>query len=172
MSQAQMTPTSGWMGMAQKVAGDTENPPGDDSIQPSISPLDFLPYTEMAVGAGNVARGAWDIAPKLLEDETGAIGPINNKEAAYFKKLTQQLDNQPLSKQLNRPGFNDLRYSYEQPVKITPKNGEPFYDTIKGMNQGHALQNARFNWEGMDVEPVSQSEHDAGVAKEMESYKK
>ena len=62
----------------QSTIGDKANAAGDDSVQPSMSPLDVLPYGEMANGALAVGKGAanaiGEAAPRILGNEIGSIG--------------------------------------------------------------------------------------------------
>lgn len=71
------------------MATDHPNAPGDDSIQPSTSPLDFLPYTE----AGALARGAWDAAPSVVGNEVGAVrGSVQARDAMKTPELRDVLN--------------------------------------------------------------------------------
>lgn len=54
-------------------------------------------------------------------------------------------------------GFDETNYRHTQPVRVKLQNGETFNDEIKGLNQAHALERARRNWEGAEVEPISSS---------------
>lgn len=92
----------------------------------------------------------------------GAIGPINDKEAAYFKKKNEAFNKKSLIKQTSNLGFNDLKYKFEQPVSVTDtKTGDSWVNSFKGLNKGHALQNARFDYEGFDVNPITMEEFNA-----------
>jgi len=52
-------------------------------------------------------------------------------------------------------GYHEENYKHEQPVKITfPDTGDTFVDTIKGLNQKHALERANRNWKGAVIEPL------------------
>lgn len=51
-------------------------------------------------------------------------------------------------------GFDGSNYPHTQPVTVTLPNGEVFMDEIKGMNQAHALERARRNWDGATIEPA------------------
>lgn len=46
----------------------------DDSIKPSLSPLDFIPYTGLADAAISAGSDAIKAAPQVLSNEIGAIG--------------------------------------------------------------------------------------------------
>jgi hypothetical protein len=51
-------------------------------------------------------------------------------------------------------GFDETNFKYELPVKVKFKNGDTFEDAIKGLNKEHALERARRNWEGADIEAI------------------
>lgn len=55
-------------------------------------------------------------------------------------------------------GFDETNYKFEQPVKVTFDDGTSMVDSIKGLNQSHALERARRNWEGAKIEVASQDE--------------
>lgn len=84
-------------------------------------------------------------------------------EAVKFNSALRQLRENAFSpSQKKRPmikypggsGFNEQRYKFEQDVKVTFEDGSVHYDTVKGLNKGHALARARENWEGLKIEPV------------------
>lgn len=72
--------------------------------------------------------------------EAGAIGNLLGKEANEGNKRAQS--------------FAESKLPHEQPVKVTFPDGEVHYDSVKGLNQTHALMRARENWDGALVEPV------------------
>jgi hypothetical protein len=51
--------------------------------------------------------------------------------------------------------FAESKFPHVQYVEITLPSGEKFVDAIKGMNQSHALERARRNWEGSDIKPIT-----------------
>lgn len=46
----------------------------EDAIEPSTSPLDFLPYGTLAKGAAGIGKSLVQAAPKLLGNEVGSLG--------------------------------------------------------------------------------------------------
>ena len=50
--------------------------------------------------------------------------------------------------------FDDSKFPHVQRVEITLPNGDKFTDHIKGLNQSHALERARRNWEGAVIAPI------------------
>lgn len=52
-------------------------------------------------------------------------------------------------------GFYEQHYPHVQNVLVTFDDGEQTIDAIKGLNQGHALYKARWNWPAaIKVEPL------------------
>jgi hypothetical protein len=77
--QQQQSPNpSMFRSLLQSTIGDKANSPGDDSVKPSMSPLDVLPYGEMANAGLAAGKGAVnaisEAAPRLLGNEIGSIG--------------------------------------------------------------------------------------------------
>lgn len=52
--------------------------------------------------------------------------------------------------------FYEQRYSTVLWVKVTWPDGDSHTDAVKGLNRGHALYRARWNWPGATVEPLNQ----------------
>lgn len=72
--------------------------------------------------------------------------------------------------------YDEQNYKYELPVKVTGKGGFDHYDVIKGVNKAHALERARRNWEGENVEETTFDEVNKhllpGEAKVVPAYAK
>lgn len=54
--------------------------------------------------------------------------------------------------------YAESNYKHSQPVKVTFEGDAPFFDEVKGLNQAHALERARRNWEGATIEAADHSE--------------
>lgn len=62
----------------------------------------------------------------------------------------------------NRP-FHQQNFPYTQYVRVTTPAGpmteaQTWVDAVRGLNQGHALSRARYNWEGAAIEPITPSQ--------------
>jgi inorganic pyrophosphatase-like protein/conjugative element/phage-associated large polyvalent protein len=55
-------------------------------------------------------------------------------------------------------GFDETKYPHVQDVRVTFPGREPFEDAIKGMNKEHALERARRNWKGAEIEAADGAE--------------
>lgn len=51
-------------------------------------------------------------------------------------------------------GYEEQNYKFEQPVLVSIEGQKPFQDQIKGLNREHALERARRNWEGADIQAI------------------
>ena len=49
--------------------------------------------------------------------------------------------------------FEQQNWSHTQPVRVQfPDTGDVFDDAVKGLNEAHALERARRNWPGANIE--------------------
>ena len=55
-------------------------------------------------------------------------------------------------------GFAQEKYKHVQYVKVAFPDGTTFVDAIKGLNKPHALARAKLNWDGANVEAITQQE--------------
>ena len=120
-----------------------------------IRPAAKSPY-ERTFGPGETAN-LQDLREVLgdiiLAGGSGAVPGIGGKQdvrtrASRAKYLRLGFPNEGQSKP-----FSEQRYKYELPVKVTWPDGSSHIDSIKGLNRSHALERARFNWEGAEIEP-------------------
>lgn len=64
-------------------------------------------------------------------------------------------------------GFDDQKYKFEQPVRVTQPDGSSHVDIVKGLNKTHALARAERNWPSdARVEPIEKGEYDRALAEE------
>lgn len=59
-------------------------------------------------------------------------------------------------KDAEQRGFYNERYRMVQAVRVTYPDGHSIEDEIRGLNQPHAMERARRNWEGATVEPLGE----------------
>lgn len=58
--------------------------------------------------------------------------------------------------------YEEQKYRYEQPVRVTLEDGQVFEDAIKGLNRAHAIERAYRNWPtATNVEPIVPAENPA-----------
>jgi GGDEF domain-containing protein len=57
--------------------------------------------------------------------------------------------------------YREQGYKFFQPVRVTFEDGESMVDGIMGLNKPHALERARRNWPGAEIEPATRAEYDA-----------
>jgi hypothetical protein len=51
--------------------------------------------------------------------------------------------------------FDKSRMTFELPVRVRWDDGDVHEDVVRGMNYEHALERARRNWEGAEIEPLA-----------------
>lgn len=54
--------------------------------------------------------------------------------------------------------FDEQRYPFVQAVRVTWPDGQTHDDAVKGMNAAHALERARRNWPGAEIEAIEGGE--------------
>lgn len=103
----------------------------------------------------------------IIDQQAGKFGTLtstmfadSSKPGVAIEAVKRPYQNVPDSlmgfkKSGQNKGFDETSYKHEQPVKVTfPDTGDTFVDTIKGLNQKHALERANRNWEGAVIEPL------------------
>jgi hypothetical protein len=94
--------------------------------------------------AGPVTGGA--------KSQRGAIGPQTG-----FEKVPNSL--MGFAKSKPNKAFAETKYKSAVFVEVTDEKGNKFYDAIKGMNEKHAIERAKRNWDdGMTVRVISESD--------------
>ena len=61
--------------------------------------------------------------------------------------------------------FHEQRYPFTLTVRVSWPDGDSMVEQVKGMNKAHALERARINWEGAEIEEADASEQGQPMAK-------
>ena len=153
---------------------------GDKLPEPDDNKLGFIPNIreqyESALASGGDIEAPWKMVlahttPETMEvlhdglrlrpggmtlDEVAGVKPVELKgegeEYRPYKNVPDQL--MGFKKEGPQKGYEETKYSHEQPVLVTSPDMAPFQDQIKGLNKEHALERARRNWEGAKIEAI------------------
>lgn len=155
---------------------------GDKVPDPNDGKLGWIPNLQEQIRVGletgkdiEVPLADWlarvepELAKELHDDIRVRPSGVTVKEAEIAKEretalepmfsMDRPYENTPDSLMgFRRDGqnksFDQQNYPIEQDVKVQLPGDEPFVDTIKGMNQPHALERARRNWPDAQIEAV------------------
>lgn len=67
-------------------------------------------------------------------------------------------------------GFSDYNYKTTVPVKVKFSDGTYILEEINGLNAPHALERARRNWSGAEIEQASKDELNNFLSKQNDFY--
>jgi hypothetical protein len=74
-------------------------------------------------------------------------------EKVLATKQAAEKEKKPMNLGEPAQAYDESKFPYSQPVKVTWPDGTVHEDEVKGLNSGHALARAKSNWEGAKVEP-------------------
>ena len=132
--------------------------------------LDGLFASTVIVGAAVSLKGFVEASADTLRyaKNGGFSGPIPGSPLAQRGSVGTGPPKRPYegvsdnlmgySKGKPAKGFDAENYSFIQPVRVTWPDGDSIVDAIKGLNQPHALERARRNWDGATIEPLTREE--------------
>jgi hypothetical protein len=128
---------------------------------------------ERAPAALRAGRAAVPAAPvRVLEGAPAVARPEAPERAAPTARETAAEERRAARlglTQRSKP-FEEQRYPFTQPVRVTQPDGSVHEDEVKGLNRGHALARARANWPGAEIEPIGSGRRAERVAAEAAPY--
>ena len=115
-----------------------------------------------AIGAGALAAMNVPGSPARVVRQ-GVDAAEMARQAAAMRNLPVSIEPRPyfnvpdklLGYGRTPKGFNESNFPYTQTVLVRWPGQEPHIDQIRGLNQQHALERARRNWEGADIRPYA-----------------
>lgn len=85
---------------------------------------------------------------KNISDVGGGIG-------VWGRMTKAQNEARLVNEGPNAKGYGEQRFPTEMAVKVTDPTAGSWFDSVKGLNQGHAMARARANWPASEVRPIS-----------------
>lgn len=91
-------------------------------------------------------------------ENIGGIGAISKVERPYANVPDSLMGFRNPSRGPNK-AYEETKFKHEIDVRVTfPEDGMTFVDGMKGLNEAHALERARRNWPGAEIDILTPQE--------------